>query len=195
LITALPQLEFTDDPSELFKRSGNEHRSFIPCNCYPAKDGYVYLAIGSDLQWDKLTKIRGFEHLRKAERKTNEGRRADRQSIYADIRKGLEQYTVSEFIAVCLEQQLPVAPINSVQDVAELDFVRDNMVETQMPSVADSRERRVALFPAPVKTEFLARNNNTLRCAPRLGEHNEAVLREAGLTAAEIEKLRENDVI
>jgi crotonobetainyl-CoA:carnitine CoA-transferase CaiB-like acyl-CoA transferase len=197
LITALPQLEFTHDPSELFKRSGNEHRSFIPCNCYPAKDGHVYLAIGSDLQWDKLTWIKGFEHLRNAERKTNQGRKADRESIYADIRKGLEQYTVSEFISVCHEQNLPVAPINSVQDVAKLDFVRDNMVKTQMPSGADAAGpgRRVALFPAPVKTDFLAGNDNTLKLAPRLGEHNEAVLREAGLTAAEINKLRENDVI
>ena len=197
LITALPQLEFADDTSDLFARSGNEHRNFIPCNCYPAKDGYVYLAIGSDRQWERLTRIEGFEHLQKEERRTNEGRRADKDNIYADIRRGLQQYTVSEFIDVCLAQNLPVAPLNSIQDVAKLDFVKNNMVATQLPAAADSSvsARRVALFPAPVKTEFLSRNNNTLRCAPRLGEHNEPILREAGFTSEEIEALRENDVI
>ena len=30
LITALPQLAFTKDPTQLFTRSGNEHRSFYP---------------------------------------------------------------------------------------------------------------------------------------------------------------------
>jgi crotonobetainyl-CoA:carnitine CoA-transferase CaiB-like acyl-CoA transferase len=169
LITALPQLAFANDASELFKRSGNEHRSFIPCNCYPTKDGYVYLAIGSDRQWDRLTQVRGFEHLGTEERKTNQGRKKDKENIYADIRKGLKQYTVQEFIEVCVAENLPVAPINSIQDVAELDFVRDNMVLTQLPPATDSSRpaRRIALFPAPMKTEFLSRNDNALPCAFR----------------------------
>lgn len=197
LITALPQLAFTSDASELFKRSGNEHRSFIPCNCYPANDGYVYLAIGSDRQWDRLTQIKGFEHLRTEARQSNQGRKKDKENIYVDIRKGLTHYTVSEFIEVCVAENLPVAPINTIQDVAELDFVKSNMVLTHLPPVGDSSgpARRIALFPAPMKTEFLSRNDNTLTCAPRLGQHNEAILGEAGLTREEIETLRGDDVI
>ena len=45
LITVLPQVQFAADETKLFTRSGNEHRSFIPSNCYPTRDGYVYLAI------------------------------------------------------------------------------------------------------------------------------------------------------
>ena len=40
LITALPQLEFVKDEADLFTRSANEHRSFVPSNCYPTKDGF-----------------------------------------------------------------------------------------------------------------------------------------------------------
>jgi crotonobetainyl-CoA:carnitine CoA-transferase CaiB-like acyl-CoA transferase len=190
LITALPQLQFTADESKLFTRSGNEHRSFIPSNCYPTKDGYVYLAIGSDSQWQKLTQIAGFEHLAKPERETNQGRKQDKENIYADIRKGLQQYTTAEFIELCLAQNLSVAPVNSTQDVAKLDFVKKNMLQTQLPS-----GKQVALFPAPVKTEFLSERRNMLKCAPRLGEHNEMILKEAGLTFEEIKKLREYGVI
>jgi crotonobetainyl-CoA:carnitine CoA-transferase CaiB-like acyl-CoA transferase len=197
LIMTLPQLEFTSDASELFIRSGNEHRSFIPCNCYPAKDGYVYLAIGSDRQWERLTRVRGFEHLATETRKTNQGRKTDKKSIYADIRKGLERYTVSEFIDVCVAENLPVAPINTIRDVAELDFVKNNMVLTDLPPAGDppGPARRIALFPVPVKTEFLSGRGNALACAPRLGQHNEAVLGEAGLTPEEIERLRADDVV
>ncbi|MDH3215041.1 MAG: CoA transferase [Candidatus Krumholzibacteria bacterium] len=197
LITALPHLQFTRDPSRLPARAGNEHRNFIPCKCYRAKDGHVFLAIGSDRQWQKLTEIKGFEHLGKEEWKTNEGRRQDKEDIYAGIGRGLEQYTVSEFIEVCFARNLPVAPISSIHDVAELDFVKNNMVATHLPPVAGSDKpgRRIALFPAPVKTEFLSATHNTLGCAPRLGEHNEAVLREAGFIPEEIKKLREDDVI
>ena len=83
----------------------------------------------------------------------------------------------------------------TIQDVAELDFVRDNMVLTDLPPAGERPARRVALFPAPMKTEFLSKNDNALACAPRLGEHNEAILGEAGLTPEEIERLREDDVI
>ena len=190
LITALPQLQFTNDKSKLFTRSGNEHRSFIPCNCYPTKDGYVYLAIGSDQQWQKLTQIKWFEHLEKPERKTNQGRKKDKENIYADIRKGLQQYTTSEFIKLCLVLNLVVAPINSIQDVSKLDFVKKNMLKTRLPS-----GKQVALFPPPISTEFLSKNNNRLKCAPRLGEHNEAILREAGFNSNEIKKLKNDEVI
>lgn len=190
LITALPQLQFTDDETQLFTRSGNEHRSFIPCNCYPTKDGYVYMAIGNDLQWQKLTQIKGFEGIAKPDRKTNQGRKRDKENIYADIRKELQQYTTSEFMNLGLARNLSVAPVNSIQDVANLDFVRENMMKTQLPS-----SRRVALFPAPVKTDFLVKHKNLLRCAPRLGEHSETVLKEIGLTAEEITELKQGGVI
>src|SRR3972149_6203979 len=65
LITALPQLNFVKSDDELFQRSGNEHRSFIPCNTYPTKDGFVYLAIGNDSQWAKFSAHNGFESLAK----------------------------------------------------------------------------------------------------------------------------------
>ena len=190
LITALPQLSFVKDEADLFKRSGNEHRSFVPSNCYPAKDGFVYLAIGSDTQWQKLTQIKGFENLSTPERKTNNGRNADRENIYADIRKGLENYTTETFIEVCLDNNLAVAPVHTIREVAALDFVREQMVRTRLP---DGDE--VNLFPAPMDTEFLKNNDSRLSCAPTLGEHNESVLAEVGLTSNEIIELKSLGII
>ncbi len=190
LITALPQLAFVSDESQLFKRSGNEHRSFIPCNCYPTKDGYVYLAIGNDSQWQKLVRLQHFTHLDKPERRTNQGRQADKEAIYADIREGLRYYTTAEFTGICAEQNLSAAPVNSVQETARLDFVGKNMLRTHIPA-GQIRE----LFPAPVVTNFLRQNNLTLPCAPRLGEHNEKIYREIGLQDEEIRRLIEEHVI
>ena len=190
LITALPQIQFAKDQSEYFTRSANEHRSFIPTNCYPTKNGYVYLAIGSDLQWEKLTQIEGFDHLDKPERKTNMGRNADKKNIYADIRKGLENYSTAEFIKVCLENNLAVAPVNSVKQVGELDFVRKLMVKTRLP---DGRE--IELFPSPMNTEYLSEHHNMLTCAPKLGEHNHKVLSEIGYSEKDVEDLKEVSII
>ena len=176
LITALPQTKFAEDESKLFTRSGNEHRSFVPSNCYPSKDGYVYLAIGSDIQWEKLTQIEGFEHCNKPERETNNGRKEDKENVYADIRKGLELYTTSEFIEVCLMHGLAVAPVNDPKKVGEIDFIKKLMVKTILPN-----GKEVELFPAPMDTKYLKDNQNIMGLPPRLGEHNEKIFNEAGI--------------
>ena len=190
LITALPQLAFTDDPAKIFARSANEHRSFIPCNCYPTNDGYVYLAIGNDIQWQKLTQIPGFEHLTSEARRTNQGRDDDKVNIYADIRKGLEKYSTLEIIDVCQSRSLSIAPVNTTHDVAMLDFVQENMMKTVLPS-----GEKVGLFPPSISTDFLNDNHNTLKCAPRLGADNDTVFSEAGLSHKEISSLKETGII
>jgi len=190
LITALPQLEFVENEADMFTRSGNEHRSFVPSNCYPTKDGYVYLAIGSDSQWKKLTEIDGFDHLSKDIRVTNNGRKKDKDNIYRDIRIGLEQYTTEEFIEVCLLQNLAVAPVNSIQDVAEIDSVKNMMVKTTLQNGGE-----INLFPAPMNTDYLSENKHTLSCAPKLGEHNCSLLSEIGLTKSEISNLNSKGII
>ncbi len=190
LITALPQIQFVQDESELFIRSGSEHRSFIPCNCYPTKDGHVYLAIGNDLQWDKLTKIKGFEHLHKPERVSNKGRNDDKETIYQDIRLGLQSYTTAEFINICTDQNLAVAPVNSTADVAKLDFARDNMMKTTLPS-----GKTVPLFPAPVITDYLKEVDFTLSTSPSLGEHNDLIYKEIGFSDSQINELKKNKII
>ncbi len=190
LITALPQLAFVEDEVDMFTRSGNEHRSFVPSNCYPTKDGYIYLAIGSDSQWDKLTKINGFAHLTSDLRTTNNGRKADRENIYRDIRKGLETYSTDDFIDICLQNNLAVAPVSTVKDVSRLELIKKIMIKTKLPNGKEAK-----LFPAPINTEYLAKNNNTLSCAPKLGEHNDSVLLEAGLTKTEISSLRSKGII
>ncbi|MCL5990572.1 MAG: CoA transferase [Bacteroidetes bacterium] len=190
LITALPELVFNPEETFRFTRSGNEHRSFIPCNCYQTKDGYVYLAIGNDIQWEKLTKIKGFEHTAKPERKTNAGRNQDKDNIYADIRKGTNQYTTDEFIKICIENNLAVAPVNTIPDVANLEFVKKNMLRTKLPSGEFAE-----LFPAAVITDYLNQKELKLGMAPRLGEHNEKIYKEIGLSSEEIEKLKKENIM
>lgn len=190
LITALPQLAFVQDEKKLFRRSGNEHRSFIPSNAYPVKDGFVYLAIGSDRQWKKLVSFPGFESLDIPPRKTNEGRQEDKENIYAGIREALKNYTSREFLKLCRDNGLAVAPVNTVKQVKALDFVKRNMMKTDLPSGCE-----VALTPAAGSTDYLEQRNYKLDCAPQLGEHNHRILKEARFTGAEIKKLEEQEII
>ena len=190
LITALPQLEFVKSDDELFKRSGNEHRSFIPCNVYPTKDGMIYLAIGNDSQWAKFTELRGFESLGKPHRQTNQGRMDDKEKIYKEIGEQTKNYKTNEFENLCLSINLSVSPVNTIKDVAAMEIISKEMLKTKMPN-----GKTVSLFPASSQTDFLKKNKNTLSCAPRLGEQNKTVFSEAGFSEVEINILIENNVV
>lgn len=190
LITALPQLNFIKSDDELFKRSGNEHRSFIPSNAYPTKDGFVYLAIGNDSQWQKFVSLSDFESLYSEKRKTNEGRLKDKDIIYKEIESLTIRFTTEEFIKICLSLDLSVAPINSIKEVAQLEFLKKSFITTKLPNGKEAR-----LSPASHSTEFLERNNFYLNCAPRLGEQNDFVLSQAGFNEDEINNMKIGKVI
>ena len=190
LITALPELAFNPEETFRFTRSGNEHRSFIPCNCYQTKDGYIYLAIGNDIQWEKLTKIKGFELIAKPERIKNAGRKTDKDNIYEDIRQGTKLYSTNEFIKICIENGLAVSPVNTIPDVSNLDLVKKNMLKTKLPS-----GKTVELYPTPMNTDFLNQREMTLGLSPQLGEHNYKIYKEIGLSSEDIENLKKEGII
>ncbi len=173
LITALPSLAFAESDDQIPLRSANEHRSFIPSNCYPATDGFVYLAIGSDLQWKKLCSLRGFEHLDKPGRSTNNERKKQKEAIYEDIRKGLTNYKCLDFIDLCMQNGLAVAPVNNLKSVAAMDAVHSVMVKTRLP------DGRIAeLFPAPMNTRYLEEMEFILEFPKSLGNDNETIFKE-----------------
>ena len=190
LITALPQLNFVKDDNELFKRSGSEHRSFIPCNIYPTKDGFIYLAIGNDIQWSKFVSQKGFETLFSESRKTNAGRMNEKEKIYEQIGNITKNYTTKEFFNFCLSLNLAVAPVNSIRHVSEQDFVKDCNIYTTLPD-----GKKATLSPPSYSTDYLKQNNFTLSCPPRLGEQNNLILKEAGLLPHEILELQKEKII
>jgi crotonobetainyl-CoA:carnitine CoA-transferase CaiB-like acyl-CoA transferase len=85
---------------------------------------------------------------------------------------------------------LSVAPVNSIREVAGLEFVKNQMVRTVMP---DGRE--LELSPPSSATDFLEQNNFTLKFAPALGEHNSKILQEAGYNTTQIIQLEKEKII
>ncbi|HSN32720.1 MAG TPA: CoA transferase, partial [Ideonella sp.] len=98
LITVLPLVDFGCRPDEI-TRAGNEHRKFIPTNVYAASDGFVFLAIGSDVQWRRLTAVPKFAPLGNEVRRTNEGRHAQRAAIHQDMAAVIARHPADEILA------------------------------------------------------------------------------------------------
>ncbi len=189
LHTFLPMLDMDSQPAEL-KRSGNEHRQFIPVNAYRTQDGYVYVAIGSDVQWLRLTKQALFAGLAQDRFQTNEGRRKDKRELHAAIETITAAHPTDEVTAVLVAAGIPHAPITPIEKVPDLDFVAEKALKTVTPD-----GRVVRLPPPAAATEYLEQVNRTLPFAPAYGEHTDALLTESGLSSKEITDLHNHGVV
>ena len=189
LPTFLPMLDMGSPPAEL-RRSGNRHRQFIPVDAYPARDGFIYIAIGSDAQWRRLVATELFRSLDRQELATNEGRRAAGEGLHAEIAAITRQHPRAAITAVLEEAGIPHAPITPIEEVMDLPFVQQNLLGTQAPD-----GRSIRLPPAAVDTPFLEQVEGRLPFAPAYGEHTDAICAEAGLTEEEIAAARERRVV
>lgn len=189
LLTFLPMLEMGVPASDL-RRSGNEHRQFIPTNAYPTSDGFVYLAIGSDAQWRRLAETPLFASLDQERYQTNEGRREGRVELHASMAEITGARTLGDVAEVLGGAAIPHAPITPIEGVMELPFLKDLLLRTRTPD-----GRTVRLPPPAVATDHLEACGGELGFAPSYGGDTDDVLGEVGVSADEIRGLRAGGVI
>jgi crotonobetainyl-CoA:carnitine CoA-transferase CaiB-like acyl-CoA transferase len=186
LITTLPLVDFDCEPWEI-TRAGNEHRKFVPTNVYPARDGFFYMAIGSDVQWQRLTALPRFASLGTEARRTNEGRVRGRAQLQRDIAAVTAQHAFEEIMADLRAATIPHARINGVKAVRELEALRERLTSTVMPD-----GKRIRMQPMAVD---LPEGRRELAFPPKYGEHTRPVLREAGFSDDECRALAAAGVI
>lgn len=186
LITTLPLIDFGCQPHEI-SRSGNEHRKFIPTNAYPTADGFIYMAIGNDVQWKRLTEIPKFAALAQDSRNTNEGRTQQREDLYREIGAVTKNFTSAELSADFARATIVHAPINTVPQVAALEAMRDKLTSTTLPG-----GKTIRMQPMGVDVDGASRQ---LAFPPKYGEQTQAVLAEAGFGEAEQAALKAEGII
>jgi phenylsuccinyl-CoA transferase len=186
LITVLPLIDFGCEPNEI-TRAGNRHRKFIPTNVYPASDGFVYLAIGSDVQWKRLTESPKFAGIANDVRATNEGRHIEQEAIHRDIAAVTMRYRVDEILADLRAATIPATRIFDVRHVRELPQLRAKLTRTVMP---DGK----AIHMQPLAVD-VAGASIDLAFPPKYGSDTRHVLAEAGYAAADIDALAAVGVI
>ncbi|HUU51866.1 MAG TPA: CaiB/BaiF CoA-transferase family protein [Candidatus Heimdallarchaeota archaeon] len=189
LHTFLPMLELGSPPSEL-KRSGNEHRQFIPVNAYPTKNGFIFMAIGSDAQWHRFVQQSMFVSLDEERFTSNEGRRKDKQYLHAGITQITQKYTSEDVSDALAASAIPHSPITPIEKVADLPFVASSALRTTTPD-----GRSIRLPPPAVLTKYLKQQNKELPFAPAYGEHTDALLAEIGFSQDEIISLRDRGIV
>jgi itaconate CoA-transferase len=185
LISALPLIDLGDGRAPI-TRTGSAHRQFVPTNVYPGSDGHIFLAIGSNAQWSKLTALGPFKRLDRPEFATLEQRAAHRLALYAELGAITASLRLGEMQALFAGAGLPHSTINPVPQIVEHPAIVKHLQTTEIDGAT------IRLCPPAVAGDA---PSAAYTLAPRYGEHTDTVLAEAGLDNARIAELRHHGIV
>ena len=162
-------------------------------NSYRCADGKL-LAIGGvnpDRYWPAFVEILGIEHLRDDERfRDAEARAANSAELIAMLDERFLSKPRDEWVEAMRQRNIICQPVLDYAEVAEDAQARANGYVTEVPHPDVGSLTEIGVPVHLPQTPGAPR-----RSAPKLGEHTDEVLSEAGYSAEEIGGLRERGAI
>ncbi len=150
---------------------GNAHPNLAPYAVFDCADGWLILATGNDGQYQRLCKILGLGDMATAaEYLTNADRIANREEMTRRITQATKTWSKIELLAACEAEGVPAGPINSLDEV----FADPQVI---------ARKLQIAPEGLPGLRSPMTFSGAELaldRPAPKLGQHQDEVLRDLG---------------
>ena len=154
------------------------------------KDGYIAMLPYSAGHWRAFFEAAGRPAL--ADELAHEDRlkrNANNAKLYASVQEIMPERTTAEWMAICEERDIPATPIYTLDQLPEHPQLKavGLFQLSEHPSEGTVRQVRPA-------TKFADTPAAIRRHAPGHGEHTDEILREAGLSDAEIAQLHDKKI-
>jgi crotonobetainyl-CoA:carnitine CoA-transferase CaiB-like acyl-CoA transferase len=137
---------------------------------------------GNDKQWESFFKATGRDDLRADPRfATFAGRAVNIDAVYGELARIFEGRTTAEWQELLTRADIPVMPMHDLESMLE----DPHLVATgYFPVVEHPTEGPIRSMK--VSARWSETPAETVRLAPRLNQHGEEILRQAGFSADEI---------
>lgn len=157
--------------------TGNGHPVIAPFDVFPTLDGHCAIGTPSDSMFAELASAIGRPELADDERfRGGFDRLVNRADLNAELTAWTGSTTTADIVEL-LGGLIPVGPVNDIEAIYADPHVaaRNMLVEVEQPDGS----RPVTLAGQPIK---MTKSHTGIRSRPpRLGEHTNAILREAGI--------------
>jgi succinate--hydroxymethylglutarate CoA-transferase len=168
-------------------RSG--HPSLTPCGAQKTKDSWIFLMCNKEKFWPILCDI--IQHPEwgtDARYATFKKRLEHRAEITELLDDALSVRTTAEWL-VLFAGKVPSAPILDIKQALENPFVTDN---GKIQELTHQSGKTFRLVDSPISCPG---NPTPARPAPELGEHTEQLLRDLGIAAGDVARLRAEGIV
>merc|ERR1719379_253871 len=170
------------------KRVGNNHPNVVPYQVMPASDGFWILTASNDEQFNRFCKVAGREDLIQDERfNTMTARVRNRDVVTPALNDITSQHPKGWWLEKLQKEMVGCAPILHLDEVFADPHVQSRGMEIQMQF--PGFEKPTSLIGSPMK--FSRTKVDYRMPPPRVGEHTEQVLLEAGYAKEEIQELHD----
>jgi CoA:oxalate CoA-transferase len=166
-----------------------------PWGPFQTQDGWIAIVVPTERDWSRFCEAMGRPDLASMAGETDSGPARAKNMREGFLKAIVESWfagqTTQQVVDSLLAQGLPVGPVQNAEDIFNCPHAKERgaLIEVDDPVAG-----RVKLVGPPIKM------SNQMECiarpAPRLGEHNEQVLREVlGYTPEQVEELRASGVL
>ena len=157
---------------------------------WETRDGYVVMMVIEDHQFHAVCRALGREDwIEDPQSATLIQRLLNAAELFPRLEEECRKWDTAELVARAREFGAPLAPANGLQDFLSDPQVAANRTVQDI----DDRSGTVRVFRNPVR--FSQTPTREAVSPPRLGEHTDEILSQAGLDAEAIEALRGDGVV
>jgi formyl-CoA transferase len=170
---------------------GNVHASIVPYQTFRASDGHINVGVANNALFERFCRALDLEELLEDERFTDNPRRvAHRREIVPIIERRVKSLTKAEVVRRLREANVPVGPINALDEVFADPVVRHLGLIAEVDHPTAGRVRAPGI---PVRLSGTP--PSVRRHPPELGEHTDEILSEVGYAKEEIAALRRDGAV
>ncbi len=170
---------------------GNIHASIVPYQTFRASDGHVNVGVANNALFERFCRALDLEELLEDERFTDNPKRvAHRREIVPVIERRVRTLTKAEVVRRLREANVPVGPINALDEVFADPVVRHLGLIAEVDHPTAGRVRAPGI---PVRLSGTP--PSVRRHPPELGEHTDEILRELGYAKEDIAALRRDGAV
>ena len=170
---------------------GNAHFVHVPYNSFTTQDGFVVIAVITDVFWEALLDVVNIDSLRDSKFSKSVDRLKNQEYIESELNSILSTKSSKFWIKALNDAKVPCGPINTFsQALTDEQVIHRNMiVEVEHPDGG-----KVKMPGNPVKLSYT--NEDSYTPPPHLGKNTKEILKEwAGYDEIKIQALIDKNIV